>query len=451
MPKFKAKILLVEDDKDVLNCMIDLLQRDNYSVSPCRNGEEALDLYRKHVFDVVLTDIQMPVMDGLKLMKHILEDDRNAVVILITGYANVRDAVAAIKSGAEDYITKPANPVEIRKTIERVLEKRKLSIENQRLKTLLNHQGQSEIVGQSNKIIEAKKMAEHVAESDIPVLITGESGTGKEVFARAIHEYGKREGLFVPINCGAISESLLESELYGHEKGAFTGAENIKYGLFEAADGGTVLLDEIAEMPMQLQVKLLRTIETKTIRRVGGIKAIEVDFRIISSTNRDIELDIKKGMFREDLYYRLNGFPIQLPALKDRVEDIILLINYFFSEWQVNSQRMSKSVISALEHYSWPGNIRELKHILKRLLVMSAGENFQVEHLPIEIQQLKPNARYISRSSEDIWQPLYEVEKEHILKVFNACENSKVEAAKILGIGLKTLYRKLDAFALEEE
>jgi len=444
-------ILIVDDEADMRDSLRELLNREGYQVSEAANGLLALEKITETSIDLIISDILMPEMDGLTLLKKIKESDSDAAVILITGYSSIQGAIEAIKFGAEDYFTKPFNVIEIKKTIERIYNKKNLIRKNEMFKQEILRKEFPRIIGRSKTIHALLEHIKNVADSNVSVLITGESGVGKELVAQAIHKSSLRNREpFIPINCAAVPKDLLESEFFGHEKGAFSGAINRKYGIFEIAHKGTLFLDEIGEMPYELQAKLLRTVETKQLRRIGGSEIIEVDIRILCSTNRDLKQEISDRKFREDLYFRLATYTIFVPPLRARRDDIPLLINNFLQKKGRSNLKINDNIIHKMISYDWPGNVRELENVLERLLIISRGKKIELKHLPQEILEAQENKDSGLRTTDDhSIRSLEEIEKEHIMKTFKQCAGNKVKTAQILGIGLKTLYRKLEKYQKE--
>jgi len=384
----KASILVVDDEKSMREFMEIMLKKEGYGVSTASSGEEALDIFKSGSFDVVITDLKMGEMSGVELLKKLKEVDSSVIVILMTAYASVENAIDAMKSGAYDYFTKPFNIDDIKLHVSRAIEFQKTSKENIILKKDLKRMsGFKGLVGKSPKMASVYETIMSIASSSSTVLITGESGTGKELTARAIHDESSRsEGPFVAVNCGAIPESLMESELFGHEKGAFTGASNRKEGLAELADGGTLFLDEVTEMPLHLQVKLLRFVQERVFKRVGGVADISVDIRIVAASNRDVMSEVKAGKFREDLYYRLNVINLALPPLRERKEDLPVLIDHFISKHTEkngkNIQGVSEEAFKALSVYNFQGNVRELENIIEGAIAVEKRSRIGLECLP---------------------------------------------------------------------
>ncbi len=439
-------ILIVDDDLDLRESLADFLNSQGYQVETIGTAIEAFQLYRQYVYDLVISDVVMSKIDGIELLKMIKSFDINAQVILVTGYSSIQGAVEAIKIGADDYFTKPFDLDKINKVVERLYQNKLLYEKNQKLKQQLHREQFPAIAGKSEKLHKTLEQVDSVADSDISVLVTGESGTGKELIAKAIHQKSSRSNEpFIPVNCAAIPQDLLESEFFGHEKGAFSGAINRKYGLFEVANQGTLFLDEIGEMPIELQAKLLRVVETGTVRRVGGTAEINVDVRFVCSTNRNLEEEIENGMFRKDLYFRLAGFEITLPPLRERKQDIPLIMEHFIRRKQCTMQ-FSESFIIALMMYDWPGNVRELENVIDRALLLSKGKPPKIIHLPVEIQKAHLARQEAEQLSEEQIETLQTVERKHILKIYEYCNHDKEKTAKLLDIGLKTLYRKLHSY-----
>lgn len=449
----KNKILIVDDEINIRNALATMLSKLGYEVATTASGEEAIEQIQEMHFDVALVDLRMPGMDGLTLLKRIRESGAECEVIVITAYGSVETAVEAMRVGAYDYLSKPIDKERLPITIEKALERRRLSQENQRLRENLVVKGRFEqMIGQSLAMKRIYELVDVVAGSDVTVLLTGESGAGKELVARAIHQRGPRAPKpFVTLNCGALPESLFESELFGYEKGAFTGATATKPGRFELADGGTLFLDEVATMPLKSQVDFLRVLETREFRRLGGTHLIRVDVRVIAATNRNLLKAVEDGNFREDLYYRLNVIPIDLPPLRERREDIPLLIEAFLKEFiQTHNKKemeISPEAIRLMMNYSWPGNVRELKNVVERLVVLVKDKTILPEHLPAEIQASKEGEKKMVIS---INKSLREIEKEAIERVLREVTRHREKAAKILGISPRTLHYKIKEYGIKE-
>ena len=418
-----------------------------YNVTGCGCGAETIEKMQEKDFDVVILDMNMPVMDGIETLKKVKEMESTTEVIVLTGQGTIENAVQATKLGAYDYLTKPCQLTELCVLLQKALEKRQLNRENVHLKRLVKDVcGTPVMVGNSIAMNAVYKMVDKVAASDAVVLIQGESGTGKELIAQMIHQRSIRANKpFVVINCATLQEALLERELFGHVKGAFTGAVESRIGLFEVADGGTLFLDEIGELAINTQAKLLRVFQSGEIRRVGDNKAVNVDTRIIAATHRDLAGEVKNGRFREDLYFRLNVITLSLPPLRDRLEDIPVLINYFLDNFCRNRQKkiLLPEAMTAMTQYHWPGNVRELKNTIERLVVMTEGNSISIEDLPENIRLVS------STTAEGTEVILSGVEKKHILKVLHEKQGNKTLAAEALGISLKTLYNKLKVYHID--
>ena len=387
----ETKILIVDDDEKIRKSLADLLTGDGYRVLAVEDGYAAIDAIGGEDWYIVLLDLKLPGMDGLEVLRKIKEINREIDVIMITGYSTVENAVAAMKAGAADYVVKPFAPDEIRIRLQSILKKRAITAENIFLRRELEERYQFEnIIGKSEVMQEIFRLIEKVAPTDSTILIRGQSGTGKELIARAIHQHSlRKDNKFIAVDCGALPEALLESELFGHLKGSFTGAVVTKSGLLEVANGGTFFLDEVGDLSLGIQSKLLRVLQEKEFRQVGGVKSIKVDVRLVAATNKDLELMIKEGKFREDLFYRINIVPIHLPSLRERQEDIPLLVDHFIDVYNErrnkNIKGLSPEALSMLMDFDWPGNVRELENIIDRMIIMSDSEIIGVEHVPIHI------------------------------------------------------------------
>ncbi|MBI4682791.1 MAG: sigma-54-dependent Fis family transcriptional regulator [Nitrospirae bacterium] len=438
------KLLIADDDKNLRTVLANELSDEGFDVSIAKNGAEALASLESANHDVLLLDMNMPDMSGMDVLKKIKTDSLPTEVIILTAFATVPAAVKAIKLGAYDYLTKPFKIEELLSVVRKAYERKQLVLENISLKTQVRHQRPHQaIITQSPLMLNILEDMKKVARSDVPVLITGESGVGKELVARAIHEASERsDGAFIPINCGAIPENMLESELFGHEKGAFTGALAQKPGLLEVADKGILFFDEIGELPAPLQVKLLRALETQSFIRLGGVREISVDVKFISATNKDLQSKIEEEKFRRDLYYRISAFVLHVPPLRERKEDIPLLINHFIeSRPCFRKMHFTDKAMRALSEYPWPGNVRELQNVLHRTLLLSTDEIIDADKLPADIVSGK--RPFTSQRIED-------VEREHILGVLEAAGGNQKKAAEILGIDPKTLYRKLKSYEVKD-
>lgn len=448
----KPTILIVDDEKNTRDGLARALRR-RYEVLLAENGEEALTSLSNHTIDVVLSDLRMPRMDGLTLLQRILARSPQPIFILLTAYGSVENAVEAMKRGAYHYLTKPVHLEELDILLQRALSTRDLSDENRQLHRLLDAKfGMENIIGKSAAMQDVFETVQQVAPSRATVLIEGESGTGKELIARAIHRLSPREkSPLISVHCAALSETLLESELFGHEKGAFTGAAERRKGRFEMADGGTLFLDEVGEIPMSTQVKILRVLEERNFERVGGRETIDVDVRLVAATNRDLKAMVEEGKFREDLYYRLNVVKVELPPLRSRHGDIDLLLAHyaevFASENGKELNGFTPDALDVLTAYSWPGNVRELRNVVERMVVLSRGDRLSVRDLPREIREQAAGQQGGSTQAGEAFS-LEGAEKDMILKALKACEGNRTRAAEQLGISRRTLHRKLNEYGL---
>lgn len=441
-------ILVVDDDMDMRELVHDMLKDRGHRVTTAGGGQEALKLLGEEDYAVVLTDLRMKGMQGLELLTEIRRTNPDIGVILMTAFGSVDTAVEAMKHGASDYLTKPVKKDELIRVVERVIRETSLRREVSRLRREVHKEYSfHQILGKSKAIQAVFDLIRRVADSPTNVLISGESGTGKELVAKAIHyNSDRKDAPFVPVNCAAIPEPLLESELFGHMRGAFTDAKMDKRGLFEEAQKGTLFLDEISELPLMLQAKLLRAIQEKEIRRVGANKPIAVDVRIIAATNLNLADEVKAKRFRDDLYYRLNVIELKLPPLRERREDIPLLVDAFLKKCGTSRGKevkgVSESALAMLMDYAWPGNVRELENVIERAVTLSRGEKIVPEDLPATIQGSRGDRRVLDEAAERTL-PLEAVEKEYILKILDKMGGNKYQAAHALGIDRKTLYRKL--------
>jgi two-component system response regulator PilR (NtrC family) len=451
----KAKIMVIDDEESMCKFMQIMLKKEGYEVTTSQSSQEALNILKTRNYDLVIADLMMPGLNGLELLSRVKSLDPEASFIVMTAYASVDTAIEALKNGAYDYLTKPFKVDEIKIAIKKALEQKRMKRENISLKKQLKKEFSFDnFLGSSSQILEMKKMAEKVAQSDSTVLIQGESGTGKELVAKAIHYCSLRSDKpFVSINCAAIPETLLESELFGHLKGAFTGAIREKEGLFKVADGGTFFLDEIAATSLAIQVKLLRVLEEREIIPVGGTKPIEVDVRLIAATNADLEQEVKLEKFRPDLFYRLNVFPITIPPLRERKDDIKLLIFHFIKKYseklKVKEKKISEETLNRLISYHWPGNVRELENTIERAALLAKNEEITQNELPFKIIKSEPAKLAEQTEFED--PTLEEVEKAYIYWVLKNTDWHKSKASQILGIDNSTLYRKIEKYKLEEK
>ncbi len=435
----QIRVLVADDEKNLRELLTRELSRKGHHVDSADDGLEALERIREGVYDVLILDMRMPRMEGIELLRELQKFPEHPQVIVTTGFQEVSTAVEAMKLGAYDYLTKPAKIEELDVLIRKAAEKGHLIRENVALRTRVEGgEPFSGIVTRSPKIQEVLRLIDRVAPTDSAVLILGESGTGKELVARAIHERSPRAArAFVPIHCGALPGGVLESELFGHERGAFTGAVATKPGLIELADGGTLLLDEIGEVEPDSQVKLLRALETGTFFRVGATRSRSVDIRVVAATNRDLAEAMKAGQFRQDLYFRINTISVLIPPLRDRREDIPLLAQHFLEQSAAyGKKRIGQKAMACLEAYDWPGNVRELRHAIERAVILAQGEEIQPEDLPPDIQCGTPATAPTSGSLE-------ELERQHVIATLRRVGGHRGKAAALLGIDPKTLYRKI--------
>ena len=454
MVESKGNVVLIEDNDSNRTAISKALEKVGFAVKSFDSGVPAIKHLERNIKPVVVvSDIKLPDINGMDILKKIKELDPNIAIILITGYGSIEDAVEAMKSGADDYLTKPLDLFKLRKQVEAVYNRLYLAEEVENLKKRLDKRyGMENIIGSSQSMEKIFEQIRLVAPTNSTVLLTGESGTGKELAANAIHQLSPRKhNRFLPLNCSAISSTILESELFGHEKGSFTGANQRQKGKFELADRGTLFLDEISEINPEVQVKLLRVLEGKDFMRVGGSEMINVDCRIIAATNRDLKKLVDEGKFREDLYYRLKVVSIHLPSLRDRKEDIPLLVNHFlkqFAEEQgVDPPGISGEVMNIFINNPWNGNVRELKNLLQSVIILSRDDVIKPEHLPpeynIDIDIEMPESNSYNGET------MAEIEKNAIFNALNKTAGNKTKAAKLLGIGLRTLQRKLKEYEAE--
>jgi DNA-binding NtrC family response regulator len=439
-------ILIVDDEASVRDSLYQWFKSDGYRVDTADGATSALNKLQENPWDIILLDIKMPGMDGIELQNRIKQIDKSIVTIIITAYAAVDTAIQALKDGAFDYITKPIDPDDLSRLIRNAIEKRRLVTENiqlrQQIEELLLP---DEVVGESPAMKKVMEMVNTVAKTDSTVMILGESGTGKELIARAIHSRSLRRYFpIITINCGAYTEGLLESELFGHEKGSFTGAMYRRKGKLEMADKGTLFLDEVGNISEKMQMDLLRVIETKRFTRLGGDKNIDVDFRVISATNKDLDQAIKEKSFREDLYYRLNVFTIVLPPLRERRSDISLIAKYFLNKYAHSMNRnvtdFSPQALKMFTGYDWPGNIREVRNVVERAMVVAKGNQIQVDDLSFP---------FLASSTPTGGESLEDVEKGHVEKILNQTKGNIAQAADILKISRLTLYNKIEKYHLK--
>ena len=449
-PQKSINVLVVDDEEIMQESCCRVLEKEGYTVFSAASGEAALEQCDRGSFDLVLLDLKMPGMGGIEALKRLKEMDPAVTILIMTGYPSIETAVRAIKLGAYDYITKPFTPDALRFAVSRALERKTLMVENQHLRQQLRSKNEIDaIIGESQIMRGIYELVRRTAPTDSTVLITGESGTGKELVARAIHNYSLREeGEFVTVDCSSLVETLLESELFGHVKGSFTGAIQAKYGSFELANGGTFFFDEVGNLSLDIQAKLLRVIQEKEIKPVGSEKTIRVDVRILAATNQDLKQAIAKRTFREDLYYRLNVFPIHIPPLRERKEDIPLLVKYFLKRY--NKKReipvvgVEPGALKLLMNYGWPGNVRELENAIERALILEDGDTL----LPRSFSWFVEGKRPERTGLDDKIYNLSELEKQHIMRVLDETRGHKSQTASLLGIDRKTLYQKIKKYGL---
>jgi len=447
----KFPILFVDDDQQILDVVAAYLMRNGYSVDTINNGLTAIEMIQHKEYAAVFSDLIMPEISGLDLLKSIKEISPETEVIIVTGYGTIESAIEALKRGSYDYLQKPINFERLKILIDRIVEKRTLQLENylikRRLKDRYNY---DQLVGKSAKMQQIYDVIDRISNGSPTVLIQGESGTGKELVANVIHQNSvRRDKPFIPVNCGAIAEGLLESELFGHVKGAFTGAIKDTIGLFKAADGGTIFLDEIAEVQPTLQVKLLRALQEKKIRPVGDTRESEVDVRVIAATNKNLEQAIAQKAFREDLYYRLNVISLHMPSLREIREDIPTLINHFIKKFSKDShrvvERISHEALDLMMNYDWPGNVRQLENVIERAFALGVDETIEVVDLPPELRSMSEKDTIHDNNFN-----LVENEKVLITRALKRTKGNKAEAAKLLGINLTTVYRKVEKYRITD-
>ncbi len=447
------KILVVDDEEIIRDTLTLFLKNEKYIVDEAENGKVAYDKIMENYYDLVLTDLEMPVMKGIDLLEKISTLTPQVSVIIITAYGSLDTAIKALRNGASDYILKPIEFDELLIKIQRLFESKKLISENKILRReLLRNFDFSELIGKSSSMKKVFDTIKMVAETDSTALITGNSGTGKELVARAIHFNSKRKNKpFLAINCGAISENLIESELFGHKKGAFTGAISDKEGYMKAADGGSLFLDEISEMPLNLQVKLLRVLQEKEITPVGTTYTIPVDVRFIASSNKNLLEEVNSGKFREDLYYRLNVVEINLPSLKDRKEDIPFLVDHFINKYRIqfgkNIKGITNHALKMLMNYEWKGEVRELENIIERAIIFCQSEYITPDDIPTHLRNIMD--LNIPEKVGSLNELVSKVEKDYITKILETNNFDKEKVAQILDLGLSTLYRKIKEYGIE--
>ena len=449
-----SRILVVDDELSMRDFLSIMLKKEGHEVVAAENGGSALKVIQSEIFDLLITDIKMPGMDGMEVLKTAKEVSPETVVIMITAFATTGTAVEAMKLGAYDYITKPFKVDEIRLVIQKALEKRHLRKENILLRReIASRAGFSNFIGTSAAMQKVFSLIRQVADTKSTVLITGESGTGKELVAKAIHFNSSRNGgPFVTVNCAALPETLLESELFGYMKGAFTGATSNKQGLFEAANGGTIFLDEIGATTPALQIKLLRVLQEREFMRVGGTVDIKMDARVLAASNRELLTEVSKGTFREDLYYRLNVIPINLPALRDRREDIPLLVEFFLKKFSGGKEpkKITPEAINLLMNHRWPGNVRELENTVERLVILADGDRIGQEHIPENFKSVRSYPELITTDIPDegldMEKLIENIEKNLLFKALEKTGGVKTEAAKLLGLSFRSFRHRMQKY-----
>jgi DNA-binding NtrC family response regulator len=449
----KASILAIDDELGILQVLQEILEAEGYGVAAATSGAGGLALLEEQRFDLTITDLSMPGLGGLEVLQYLVQHQPECPCIIITGFASIPSAVAAMRQGAYSYLAKPVDAAELRLVVARALEHHHLKRENLQLKKQLHRRyAFTNMVGQSPAITRVFDLIHKVADTDSTVLIQGESGTGKELIAHALHYHSSRHGgPLIPVNCAAIPEELLESELFGHERGAFTHAVRTRLGRFEQADGGTIFLDEISEMSPGLQVKILRVLQDHAFERIGGVKTIRVDIRVIAATNRNLEDLVAGNHFREDLYYRLNVIPITVPPLRERLSDIPLLVQHFLGEFSRKrkkpQKRFSPAVMDSLLRYSWPGNVRELENLVERLVLLAEGETIEADDLPEKFQAGDPGGQTVFRElpaeGADLNAALLALERRLILQALERSNWVKSRAARLLHLNRTTLLEKM--------
>ena len=454
MEEHKSKILVIEDEKNMREILKILLEGEGYEVSTATDGVEGLGWINREIFDLIITDIKMPGLDGFQVLKKAQELSPETLVIMITAFGTTESAIESMKLGAYDYLHKPFKIDEIRLVVKNALEKRKLrgevSILRDKIRTTYEL---GNIFYKSPKMQELLRLLPKIANSNSNVLITGESGTGKDFAATAIHNLSPRkERNLVAINCASFPEGLLESELFGHMKGAFTGAVYNKQGLFEIANGGTLFLDEIVEMPVNLQAKLLRVLQNGTFRRVGGTTDVTVDVRIVAATNKNPMEEVSAGRFREDLYYRLNVVPLHIPPLRERTEDIPLLVDHFIKKFSSTPRRLSPDAMKLLIHYPWKGNVRELENIMERVLLLTDAEEITPPDVPLEINTTDWENNVLPRMEKtgiDLDAMVEGIEKKYLLEALQLTNGAKTEAAKMLNLSFRSFRHRLQKYGIK--
>jgi len=445
-----TRILIADDERELRDALCTVLSEEGFDCKVAGDGEEAIKLIEEENFDILIADIKMPKRNGIEVLEKVNQISPKTVTIIITAYATVETAIEALRRGAVDYLIKPVDFDEVIMRVKRIRQYQQLNLEVQYLRKEVHTKfNENLIIGKSTAMQNVFQLIKKVANSNSNVLITGKSGTGKELVARAIHQASPRANApFIPINCGAIPENLFESELFGFKKGSFTGATMDKDGVFRAANGGTLFLDEVGEIPVHIQVKLLRAIESKEIKPLGSNYSVKVDVRVLSATNKNLQKEIEEGNFREDLYYRLNIIEIHLPSLSERREDIPLLVEHFIRKYNKELKRKVRGVdnetMKVLMNYQWKGEVRELENMIERAVLLCEGDYITLENLPPHA-----SAQRFEGYPDELKAAVRQFEKQHISAILRRVNNDKVKCAKILGIGLSSLYRKIDELGIE--
>ncbi|HSV97635.1 MAG TPA: sigma-54 dependent transcriptional regulator [Spirochaetota bacterium] len=449
-----GNILIVDDNPSILKYIEDILESSGHTIVKCADGMSAIDAFHSDSFDLVVSDLAMPGMDGFELVSEIRMLYPDIPIVIITGVGGVDEAVTAIKKGASDFVIKPFQPQEFRVKVEQNLEHYRLKKEIERLKRDRSARGGVAIVGEGPAMKKLRATMKQVAKSNAPVILFGESGTGKELVARAIHEESeRREKLFLPVDCSALSETIIESELFGHVRGAFTGADRTKKGLFEEANGGTVFLDEIGNLTWQTQSKLLRFLQEREIKPVGSSKVIKINVRILSATNVNLRKEIENGTFREDLFYRLSGIELVVPPLRDRVDDIPRLVEHFIRKYSRDLGKridfIADEALEILKRRKWSGNVRELEHLIEYALVLESQNRIEASTILHILPECKEGASIPASFEPDLSRAVGFFEKEHIERVIGLARNNKAKAARLLGISRSVLYEKMKKYNIE--
>jgi two-component system response regulator HydG len=453
--RMQGRLLIVDDDDDLREMLVAGLGAQGYEVVGCATAENALAALADQQFEVIMADINLPGMNGIELCSRVIEEHPEQVVMVITAFGSMKSAIAAIRAGAYDYITKPFDVEAVALRIGRVVQECRIRDEARRLRAVVEvKESFGGILGSSPAMQKVYDLLERVSDSEASVLVTGESGTGKELVARALHARGSRQsGPFVAVNCSAVPENLLESELFGHAKGAFTDARSDRLGLFAQANGGTLFLDEIGEIPLQVQPKLLRALEERKVRPVGSNVESDIDVRIVAATNRDLEAAVEEQRFREDLYFRINVIHVDLPPLRSRGTDVLTLAQHFLGRYALQAGKdvrgISPTAAQRLCDYDWPGNVRELRNCMERAVALTRYTDIAVEDLPERVAKYRRSHVVIASDDPSELVPLEEVERRYIMRVVEAVAGNKTMASKILGLDRKTLYRKLERYKLE--